>query len=36
MLTVYSTVFYTSFVPVIFMQVISLEKERDTTANYYC
>jgi len=34
-LTVYWTVFYTSFGPVIFLQVSSLEKERDTRANYY-
>jgi hypothetical protein len=36
MFTVYATMFYTSFGPVIFMPVCSLEKERDTTANYYC
>jgi hypothetical protein len=35
MLTLYATVFYTSFGPVIFMQVSSLEKERDTVTNQY-
>jgi len=34
--TVYSIIFYTTSGPVIFMQVIALEKERDTTTNYYC